>query len=566
MIKPYRMRRITLKQSDRQYLLLAVVVSIVQIILFKIAYPFPDFISDSYNYIESAALHLDVNLWPIGYAKFLWFIHKINYSGTFLVCVQYFLLQAALAYLFFFIRSLFRPSVFATRLLFIFLLVNPLSLYISNAVLSDAIFTALSIVWLVELTRQLVQPNVQNVFVMAIVVGIAFTLRYTAIYYPIISGLALLLSKNKVWVKVAGAVAPLLFMIPFVLFTQAETKKVTGTAEFSVFGGWQLANNALYMYNHIQVNSGDLPAGSQGLDSMVRQYYKVMPAWYFNFDDFPGTFFIKHAHAPLKQYMLRHYAKELDSNSFLGWGKVSPMYNAYGTYLIGHYPLAFARYYLWMNTKNYFDPFLEKFNVYNLGEDSVWQPAQYWFHLKTPAVWSISKNFPGKLFYPYPPLFLMLNAYFAGCMLWLLFTGKIRRLQPNFQRSLYFFSGFLLVNFAFSIFATPVVLRYQLIPLMYLFVFSILLLEFTDQKEFKEAILKKEGNAAAKKKTEAALVTFALILPIGFFGGIFCLLLFLAALIANIVSFFFLLFCGLSSLIYGYISRNFSGLIHHEPS
>src|SRR5580698_3893027 len=171
------MRRITLTRSDQRYLLLAIVASIVQIFLFKLAYPFPDFISDSYNYIESAALHLNVNLWPIGYAKFLWFIHKINYSDTFLVCVQYFLLQAALGYLFFFIRRLFRPSVITTRILFIFLLVNPLSLYISNAVLSDSLFTALSIVWLVAMIRQLVLPDIRDVFWMAVVVGMAFTLR-----------------------------------------------------------------------------------------------------------------------------------------------------------------------------------------------------------------------------------------------------------------------------------------------------------------------------------------------------------------------------------------------------
>jgi hypothetical protein len=560
------MRRITLTRSDQRYLLLAIGTSIVQIFLFKLAYPFPDFISDSYNYIESAALHLNVNLWPIGYAKFLWFIHKINYSDTFLVCVQYFLLQAALGYLFFFIRRLFRPSVTTTRILFIFLLVNPLSLYISNAVLSDSLFTALSIVWLVAMIRQLVSPDIRNVFWMALVVGIAFTLRYTAIYYPLITGLALLISRNKPWVKWAGTLASLVFMVPFYLFTKAETKKITGTAEFSVFGGWQLANNALYMYNHIQVDPNDLPPGTQGLDSMVRRYYKVMPAAWFNFDDFPGTFFIKHADAPLKQFMLRHFRKEEDSSSFLGWGKVSPIYNAYGSYLMKHYPLAFARYYLWMNTKNYFNPFLEKFDVYNLEEDSVWAPAQYWFHLKTPAVWSISKTFQGKLFFSYVPLFLLLNIYFTAAMLWLQFTGKIRRLQPKLQKTLYFLSGFLLVNFAFSVFATPVVLRYQLISLIYLFVFSILLLEFTDQKEFKEAVLQKKANAAAKRKSEAALLTFGVILPVGFFGGIFCLVIFLATFLAQFISFLFLVLCGFSSLAYGYIWRNFRILVHYRSS
>src|SRR5580692_2413497 len=104
------MRRITLKPSDWRYLLLGIGASIVQIFLFKLAYPFPDFISDSYNYIESAALHLNVNLWPIGYAKFLWLFHQITYSDTALVCFQYFFLEATLLYFFFSFLYLYNPS------------------------------------------------------------------------------------------------------------------------------------------------------------------------------------------------------------------------------------------------------------------------------------------------------------------------------------------------------------------------------------------------------------------------------------------------------------------------
>jgi hypothetical protein len=560
------MRKIT-TPSNRPYLLWAVIAAIVQITIFKIAYPFPDFISDSYDYIESAAYHLNVNLWPIGYAKFLWLVHQVSASDTFLVCVQYFILEAALAYLFFFIIRLFRPSRTSESILFVFLLVNPFALYISNAVLSDALFTALTIVWLVQLIQQFVRPNPRNVFLMAIVIGIAFTIRYTAIYYPIVTGLALLLSRNRIWVKVAGTLAPLALMVPFVLFTQAQTKAITGTAEFSVFGGWQLANNAMYMYGHIKVDPKDLPPATRGLDSMVKDYYKGAPPGYFNFDDFPGTFFIKHQHAPLKQYMNVHFAKEVNSNYFKGWGMVSPIYNKYGTWLMTHYPVSFARYYLWLNVKNYFDPYLEKFDVYNLGEDSVWPTAQYWFHWETPAVTSISKDFQSKLFFSYVPLFLLVNIYFAGCMLWLLFTGRIRRLDPVFRTTLYFLAGFLIVNFGFSVFATPIVLRYQLVPLIFLFTFSILLMEFTDQKAFAK---QDAGGALRGEKArvgETALLTFGILAPFGILGGIFCLLLLVIMLIVNILSFLFLLGCGLSSLIYGYLSRNFDHLlVRHKNS
>lgn len=468
-------------QVNRKLLWIALIGSIIQLTVFKLCYPFPDFISDSYNYIESAANNLNVNLWPIGYAKFLALVHQISYSDTLLVAIQYFLLQSSLLYFFYTIKYLYRPQPLMTRILFIVILFNPLSLYLSNSVLSDALFTSITVLWISLLLWQLQFPSRKRLVIQVLLMGLAFTLRYTAMYYPLVSAIAILFCRIKPWEKIAWIIAPALLFSPFIRFTQLETKAVTGTAEFSVFGGWQIANNALYMYGHIQVDSTKLPPETRKLDHMVRQYYKWAPPGYFNFDDFPGTFFIKHADAPLKQYMWRYYPDE--KTSFLTWGKVSPMYNKYGSYLISHYPLAFAQYYLWLNTKNYFYPYLEKFEVYNLLEDSVWDYAQYWFHYPTPQVRSISKTFQGILFFSYPSAFLLLNVYYIGCLLWLWVTGKFRRLDPVFQKALWLLTGFGIVNFGFSILATPVVLRYQVVPMLLLFTFSILLLEFTDFKK-----------------------------------------------------------------------------------
>src|SRR5580704_861315 len=206
------------EKANRRYLLLAVGCAIVQIIIFKLLYPFPDFISDSYDYIESAALHRTVSLWPVAYAKFLWFIHQISVSDTFLVCVQYFLMEAALAYLFFFIRWMFNPSRISANILFVFLLVNPLSLYLSNAVLSDSLFTALSIVMLVQLMYQFKRPSVGRIFLAAALMGILFTIRYAALFYPLVMPIALLLTRQKLWVRIAGTLAPFVIIVPFVLF------------------------------------------------------------------------------------------------------------------------------------------------------------------------------------------------------------------------------------------------------------------------------------------------------------------------------------------------------------
>jgi hypothetical protein len=470
-------------KANRKLLWVALVGSVVQLIVFKFCYPYPDFISDSYNYIQSAANHLNVNLWPIGYAKFIAFIHLISPSDTLLVATQYILLQISLLSFFYLVKYLYRPPALTTKILFIVLLFNPLSLYISNAVLSDALFITITIIWFSVLLWQLQFPNGIGFLIQVILIGLAFTIRYTAIYYPFVAAIALIYCKIGWLQKFCWMVAPAMLFIPFIRYTQAQTKAVTGTAEFSVFGGWQIANNALYMYDHIQVDPATLPPETRELDQMVRHYYKSAPPGFFNFADFPGTFFIKHAHAPLKQYMLLHFAKQHDTSSFLGWGKVSPVYNKYGTWLISHYPLAFAQYYLWLNTKNYFSPFLEKFDVYNLMSDSVWSPAQDWFHYPSPQITSVSPEFQGKIFSVYPPIFLLLNLYFGGCLIWLWVTRKFSKLDPVFQKALCLLSGFLLINFGFSILATPIVLRYEAIPLVLLFAFSILLFDFTDFKK-----------------------------------------------------------------------------------
>jgi hypothetical protein len=157
------------------------------------------------------------------------------------------------------------------------------------------------------------------------------------------------------------------------------------------------------------------------------------------------------------------------------------MYNRYGTWLIRHYPIEFAQYYLWLNTKNYFVPHLEKFGVYNFGSDSVWNSAVNWFDYKSPRITSLSnQTLPNIIFYAYPAIFMILNVYFIGVFLWLLVTRRWRRLPPFFTRCCWLLVAYLAVNFAFSIFATPVVMRYQIMPFLLLLTFDLALLELTD--------------------------------------------------------------------------------------
>lgn len=468
------------EKRNKMLLLIALVGSILQFIIFKVLYPFPDFISDSWSYIATNIYRMDVNLWPIGYSKFLWIVHQISHSDTFLIAVQYLILETCLFYFFITINYLYRPPKISLLILFIFLLFNPMFLYLSNCVLSDALFSSLTLVFLAQFLHMLNRPTISQVLIQGIIIGIAFTIRYTAIYYPFIAITGLLLARHKPITKIWGALIGLALMLPFILYTKQKTKEITGTAEFSVFGGWQIANNALYMYDHISVDSNKLPYETRSLDRMSRKFFEKTPPSSEELAALPGTYFIKVPWAILKPYMAYRYAFANPKEQFWAWGQVSPVYNKYGSYLITHYPIDFVRYYLWLNTKNYFLPHLEKFGSYNVEISTVPPDVQDWFDYITPDVYAVSVNFQGKLFYIYPILFSTLNVYFVVCIAWILLTGRFRKLNPHSKLTLIFASIFLSLNFGFSVFATPVVLRYQVVPLIILFTFTLLLPHLLD--------------------------------------------------------------------------------------
>ncbi|SIT04087.1 hypothetical protein SAMN05421788_10376 [Filimonas lacunae] len=477
------LKSIFTNKTYRNYLWITLIGSIIQLTLFKHFYPFPDFISDSYNYIETAQKGLTVNLWPIGYARFLAFMHWIFPSHQLLVVAQHFILVAGLLYFFYTVCYLFTLPKAAIVLLYIFLFFNPIFLYLSNCVLSDAIFTAISIVLFAQYLWMLRQAKNRHLIIQAVLIGVAFTIRYTAIYYPIVSIAAILFARLKWTNRLAGIIAPWLLILPFIVYTQQETKKQTGVAEFSVFGGWQIACNALYMYQHITVDSNMLPPETRLLDKYTQYYFKHIHEKNPPFEAIQGTYFIKVPNAILKPYLFDNGLRQPNGSGFQFWGSVSPVYKTYGNWLIRHYPLAFVQYYIWLNTRNYFIPYPEKFEIYNIGSTEVWDGAREWFRLPSNKISLIpSIHFQGYLFYIAPWCFFLLNIYFLTQFAFFLFSKPFKNNHRFLNISILLATFFLLVNFAFSVFATPVVLRYQVIPMIIMVAFAMLLTHYSNNQ------------------------------------------------------------------------------------
>lgn len=463
-----------LLKQHRVYLITAPVAAMIQIIIFKLCYPYADFFSDSYSYIYAASKRLDVNIWPIGYSKFLWLFHQVTSSDTAVVVFQYLLLQTVTLYFFFTLLYFYQPSRKISNIIFGCLFFNPLMLYLSNYISSDSLFLALSLLWVVQLLWIIHQPSLYRLFVHALLIVVLFTLRYNAMYYPLISAFALILSRYKLIWKIAGVVLPLALIGMFVQHTRNVTYTFTGTRQFSIFGGWQLANNALYMYPSITIKE-EPPIECREFDQIVKAFFSKYSGKLKSLSPRDGAFYIKQTKAPLKLYLDKKSNFAGDSTGgVISWGTVAPVFSSYGKFLISHHPLAYAKHFLLPNVINYCLPPLEKLEVYNTGRTDVYPLAAVWFHYRSIHVKAISQEGQSLILMLFPAIFLITNLLF----IWMLIRWvQIRYLNHDYllKRSISIITFLVVVNGAFSISASPIVLRYQILPMILCFSFSLIM-------------------------------------------------------------------------------------------
>jgi hypothetical protein len=456
-----------------KYALIAIPVLLLTWVLFKIGYPFADFFTDSYTYINAAANHDSISFRPIGYSIFLRGVHSISASDTFLTTLQYLLLQSACLYLFFFLHRQFNFSLRTERILLAFLLLDPVIPYLANCVSSDALFTALSLFWMVELIRLVRQPSRGALIRQLLFLALVFLVRYNALCYPVVAAFAFLLCPKRGLFKLTGIAASILIVLSGTLIIKEITRRETGVAAFSAFSSWQLANNALNMYPWIPVDTTNLPSpeGRQ-LTALCRQYFdSAGPSIQKNPPSATSSYMWEQG-SPLRQYM-DEYRKRYNLPYFTAWNNVSPLFTQYGYHLIRRHPLAFSGYYLWPSAKGYFLPPLEIFEQYNEGKKEVDAVAQDWFHYHTRQIKVGSPTIQAAIFAPFPWIYFMTNVVFVITASLFLWRKDRRTRNPGFTSCFILIVVFFVINSAFGIFATASVFRYQVVSLILLVTFII---------------------------------------------------------------------------------------------
>jgi len=477
---PFLAGYLWINSANRAWWMIGIAVFLLEFIFFKIRYPFANYMPDSYSYLEAAYTNADVNMWPVAYSKFLRLVSVFTHSDLLTVALQYFFLQGCTLFFLFTLFFWQRISRSIRTGLLLFVLLNPVPLYIANYISADALFIGLSLLWLSSLIWIIFQPKWWLIAAHGVLLLGCFTLRYNAIYYPFVSLLTFLLCQRSWGFKLSGIAMAYALVATSILFTSNKMKTVTGKEQFSAFGGWQLANNALYMYENIPAKERmPVPVRFAKLEAMVREHMDTLKKVKFSHEDSVNSYFyLWSGRGPLIQYLSREYKKDSTTPYFKRWASEAPLYADYALYLIRKYPLAFAETWMLPNAVKFAVPPAEFLGTYNMGEDSVGKLAKDWFNYKTLKVKDHNKKGATITATEWAPVFsTLVNLVFIMGILGVVFLGGMKWKEYGLPQLLGVVAVFWLLNGAFSIFASPIVLRYQTFPFLVCLPLGALLIE-----------------------------------------------------------------------------------------
>jgi hypothetical protein len=496
---------------NRRLLWFAVGLIIIQFAIFKYVYPFASYIhGDSFVYLQIAEKNLDIETYMVGYGRFLRLFSVFSTSDLALTAFQYLLIQASAFFLFFTLNYFYRPARVVQMTSYVFIVLNPLFLHMGNMVSSDGFFLALSLIWITLVLWLVHRPSTRIVVWHAIVFFIAFTVRYNALIYPFIALLAGLLSRQAMAKKLLGIGAGLLLCTCFVLYTGFKYKALTGKWQYSPFSGWLLTNNAMYAYRYVdKAHRKPVPQRFKVLDNMIRAYFDSTR----NTRKFPAeklmasTVYMWSPGLPMFAYRDMQFKKDTSATELKKWASMGPFYAEYGSYIIRHYPLYYARYFIWPNAQKYYAPPVEFLATYNSGVDYVTHDTQKWFGYKSTKVMARTKT-PETLILDFYPIYSgIINVVMLCGLVCFAMLGGFRK-QMLFRNGLLLGAAVWLLNAAFTIYASSAALRFQAFPIVLTSLFTFLVLDYLWKMGMAEADTErsKASDIITERAATAAIV------------------------------------------------------------
>lgn len=468
-------------KHNRSLLILATLAIIIQFGVFKYLYPYASYIhGDSFSYLNAADQNLTINTYLIGYSKFLRLFSVFAKPDYMLVAFQYLFIQSSVLFLLFTAFYFYKTGKIIKTVLLCFMVFNPLFLHLGNMVSSDGLFLALSCIWFAFLLWIIHRPTNKIIIWQAVILFITFTVRYNAMIYPLITGLAFCLSALPLKKRIVGIGSGLALCGCFVFFTMFQFKQLTGNWQYSPFSGWQFANNAMYAYRYVDsAKRKSVAQKYSALDNMVRAFFDSTRDTnkYPSEKAMASTYYMWSPAMPLFQYRGKLFIKDTTAGELKKWASMGPFYKEYGIYIIKKYPWHFIKYFMWPNASKYYAPPVEFLKTYNSGNGYVTPETKKWFGYKTTNVKTRMKNNEVWVLNFYPILSGIINVFIL-CLLIFYMSLKGWNYNPSFTKGVVMGGSVWLLNAAFTISASSAALRFQSFPIILTSILVALLIDW----------------------------------------------------------------------------------------
>jgi len=352
-------------------------------------------------------------------------------------------------------------------------------LHLGNYIMSDGLFISLSLLWVSQLIWIIYRPAPMQIVCHAILLLCLFTVRYNAMFYPIVAALTIILSSLRPIVKILGIGLSLLLIGLFINYTESEFYKTNGIRQFAPFSGWQLANNALYMYQNIALSDADkVPHRIRELDSLVRKSFIMARQQGLVLNPYIKDYYIWGGQgSPLEDYKEYRWKEDTATDMFTKWASMGPLYSAYGGYLLRKYPIEYFKHFVQPNISNFFFPSIADLGHYNQGNNRIDYRAAKWFGYKRLTMPKSSRSYELDIIKPYPFAIALSNFAFLFMLLSYLLFREYKKERRVFNYIILVITSFWLLNFGFSTAASSVELRYQVFQFILCVSFSSILTE-----------------------------------------------------------------------------------------
>jgi hypothetical protein len=487
--------------KEYKRVLIFCLISFVLFIILQNIYPVPNFTEDSKMYIYGAAdKNSVVSYRPLGYSVFLKAVHKYNSSISVVVFTQYFLYLASTLFFLFTFLKVFDLKPLYKNILFFFTLVNPPMLFLANSILSDCLFISLTLICFALLIRILLYYRWMDIALMLLTLWCSFFVRYSVLVYPILAITVILLFLPDKLKKFSTIACILLLSAIFYQHTKSLVKDATGVSTFSGFGGWQLANNAMSVYERTpgaKVDTDD--PDIRLLDSLAGKYAdsvrKVNPNYHGVWDD---DYMWLDA-SPFVVFKRWYRARNPGVDEFSAWTAESVILNKYGWDIIKQYPIRYSRYFVLSNAAAFFIPQMNGLSAYTTPAIYQIPIVQQWYGLPERISNDANALLPRYLNEPFRDIYSVFSVAFVVTMLFYLMNPRKFILSAVRRKIIFSIAIFWLFLAGFNILVAPV--HYRFIAMLFPIILCGILAVWGNYR--KEGLRGNPGTAPTSKKYAA---------------------------------------------------------------